>query len=231
MTTFPQIKALAFDHYGTLFDKSAIGQSLERYVTGRGSEFATFWFRTMQRYCFQNGMMERYQSWDELTANALTYTANCFGVSLDDAARAALIEEDLRIPPFPDVPLALERLSRCAELHVLSMASRGMLERTQENAGTRHFFKSITSGERYRVYKPSRSAYQIGVDAIGRPRDEIGFVSSNSFDVIGAVNFGFTTFWVNRSGEPLDELGPRPDWTGPDLTALADLLDARPSGN
>jgi 2-haloacid dehalogenase len=225
MSSFPVIKALAFDHYGTLFDKTAIGRVLETWVPGRGQEFALFWFRTMQRYCFQNGMMERYQSWDELTGNALTYTANVFGVTLDDAARARLIEEDLQLPPFPEVPGALERLSRRLDLYVLSMASHNMLAHTQANAGTARFFKKIISGDSRRVYKPAKSAYQLGVDAIGRPRDAIGFVSSNSFDVIGAVNFGYTTFWINRTGEPLDELGPRPHWTGPDLGALADALD------
>ena len=143
-----------------------------------------------------------------------------------DPVRSALIEEDLRLPAFSEVPAALERLSRRADLYVLSMASHSMLERSQINAGTRHFFKGIISGERRRVYKPSKSAYRLGVDEIGRNRREIGFVSSNSFDVIGAVNFGFTTFWVNRGGEPLDELGPRPHWTGSDLGALADLLGA-----
>jgi 2-haloacid dehalogenase len=224
MTEFPALRALAFDHYGTLFDKAAIGRLLEAHVPGRGQEFAVFWFRTMQRYCFQNGMMERYQTWDELTGNALTYTANCFQVALDDALRARLLDADLHLPPFPEVPSALERLSRRFDLYVLSMASQNMLTRTQGNAGTLRLFKKIISGDARRVYKPSKSAYQLGVDEIGLPRDAIGFVSSNSFDVIGAVNFGYTTFWINRTGEPLDELGPRPHWTGADLAALADTL-------
>ncbi len=223
---FSNIKALAFDHYGTLFDKAAIGAVLERRMPGRGQEFAVFWFRTMQRYCFQNGMMERYQTWNELTGNALQYTANCFDLPLDDALREQLIEEDLVLPPFAEVPRALARLSAHLDLYVLSMASHDMLSHTQANAGTDRYFKKIISGDARRVYKPGRAAYQLGVDEIGRPPGEIGFVSSNSFDVIGSVNFGLTTFWVNRTGEPLDELGPEPDWTGPDLMALADLLVA-----
>jgi 2-haloacid dehalogenase len=220
------LRALAFDHYGTLFDKGAIAQVLERHVPGRGHDFALFWFRTMQRYCFQNGMMERYQSWDELTDSALTFSARWFDVELDDDAREALIEADLHLPPFPDVPAALERLSARFDLYVLSMASQSMLDATQKRAGTARFFERIISGDSRRVYKPSKSAYQLGVDTIGLPRDAIGFVSSNSFDVVGSANFGLTTFWVNRRDEPLDVLGPEPDWSGPDLLALADELGA-----
>ena len=175
----------------------------------------------MQRYCFQNGLMERYQTWDDLTAGALAFTAQWFRVALGDEVRERLIEADLRLPPYPEVPAALERLSARLDLYVLSMASRNMLESTHQNAGTRHLFRDIISGDRRQVYKPSRAAYQLGVDAIGLPGEAIGFVSSNSFDVVGSSSFGFTTFWVNRRDEPLDPLGPEPHWTGPDLLALA----------
>ena len=224
MNCFDDLQALAFDHYGTLFNKTAIAEMLEQHVPNRGHEFATFWFRTMQRYCFQNGMMERYQTWDELTRSALSYSANWYGVTLSDTVQRQLIAADLRLPPYPEVAAALERLSSRFQLFVLSMASHNMLLETQRHAGTEHYFTGIISGDQRRVYKPSKSAYQLGVDEIGLPREKIGFVSSNSFDVIGAANFGYTTFWVNRSGEPLDELGLRPHWIGRDLLQLADAL-------
>ena len=52
----------------------------------------------------------------------------------------------------------------------------------------------------------------------------IGFVSSNSFDVIGAAAYGFRTIWVNRTAAPLDQLGQPPHLTVADL---AELVDAR----
>jgi 2-haloacid dehalogenase len=42
-------------------------------------------------------------------------------------------------------------------------------------------------------------------------KEEILFVSSNSFDVVGAKSFGFKVCWINRTGAPLDPLGPKPD--------------------
>jgi 2-haloacid dehalogenase len=46
------------------------------------------------------------------------------------------------------------------------------------------------------------------------------FVSSNA-DVAGAAWFGYTTFWLNRTGAPADELGASPDGTG---SGMVDLL-------
>ncbi len=69
-------------------------------------------------------------------------------------------------------------------------------------------------------------AYTIGVREICLPKAQIGFVSSNSFDVMGSANFGFPTSWVNRTGESLDKLGPVPDLVIPDRERLAEALGA-----
>jgi len=44
------------------------------------------------------------------------------------------------------------------------------------------------------------------------------FVSSNCWDVAGAAWFGYTTFWINRGAQPLEELGIQPAATASRLT-------------
>ena len=62
------------------------------------------------------------------------------------------------------------------------------------------------------IYKPSPRVYQLAVRRL-RPRPaEIGFVSSNGWDAAGAAAFGFTTFWINRSDEPVERHAPEPDF-------------------
>jgi 2-haloacid dehalogenase len=39
-------------------------------------------------------------------------------------------------------------------------------------------------------------------------KNEILFVSSNSFDAVESKNFGFKVWWINRPGIPLDPLDP-----------------------
>jgi 2-haloacid dehalogenase len=46
-------------------------------------------------------------------------------------------------------------------------------------------------------------------------------------DVAGAAWFGYTTFWLNRTGAPADELGASPDGTG---SGMVDLLVPRHPG-
>jgi 2-haloacid dehalogenase len=66
--------------------------------------------------------------------------------------------------------------------------------------------------------------YALGAARLGLPREAIGFVSSNGWDVAGAKAFGFRVVWVNRHGAPLEELGVVPDLEVRDLEALAAAL-------
>jgi 2-haloacid dehalogenase len=46
-------------------------------------------------------------------------------------------------------------------------------------------------------------------------------VSSNGWDAAGAKAFGFTTFWINRVGAPVERHGPRPDHA---VASLSDVV-------
>jgi 2-haloacid dehalogenase len=74
------------------------------------------------------------------------------------------------------------------------------------------------------IFKPDPRVYQIAVDRLGVPKEAIGFVSSNCWDACGAKSFGFITYWINRSGAPLDALDARPDHTIKLLTDLSALV-------
>jgi 2-haloacid dehalogenase len=70
------------------------------------------------------------------------------------------------------------------------------------------------------VYKPAPQVYALAADRLDLRPERIGFVSSNCWDAIGARAFGFTTFWINRTGAPVDRHGPPPQHT---LSSLAEL--------
>lgn len=224
MTDFSRVKALAFDYYGTIGDKQGLGALVDEYFPGKGEAMAKLWFATCQRYCFQNGMMERYIPWDGLTRAAFKFAAADLGIEASDAVRDELIAADQSLPAYPEAQSALARLAQKFDLYVLSMGSPWMIEESQKKAGIDGYFKAVLTTQNRQIYKPGRPAYELGVELIGRASDEIAFVSGNSFDVIGSKNFGFPTIWVRRYGQPLDDLGLEPDLVVADLNEMADAL-------
>ncbi len=227
MTDFSNVKALAFDYFGTIGNKQALASMVDGHFPGKGTAFMKLWFATIQRYCFQNGMMERYTPWEDLTKAAFKLAAFESEMDVPDDLRDELIAADEKLPVYDDAHDGLFRLANKYHLYVLSMGSAAMIKKSQDNSAIAGFFVDILTTQEAAVYKPGRRAYEVGVEAIGMPADQIGFVSGNSFDVLGSKNFGFPTIWVRRYGQPLDDLGSaEPDLVVGDLEEMADALGA-----
>ncbi len=226
MTDFSTVKALAFDYFGTIGDKLALATTVDAHFPGKGTGFTKLWFATIQRYCFQNGMMERYMPWEELTRAAFKLAAFDMEMDVPDDLRDELITADETLPVYEDAPEGLARLAGKYQLYVLSMGSARMIKKSQDNSAISEFFTGILTTQEAGVYKPGRRAYAVGVEGIGMRPDQIGFVSGNSFDVLGSRNFGLPTIWVRRYSQPLDDLGLEPDLIVGNLKEMADALGA-----
>ena len=74
------------------------------------------------------------------------------------------------------------------------------------------------------IYKPSPRVYRLAIERLQMAAPRIGFVSSNGWDATGAKACGFTTFWINRTGAPVERHGPAPDRIIASLAELPALL-------
>ena len=120
------------------------------------------------------------------------------------------MEAYLTLSPFPEIADALEAMSSLP-CSILSNGSPKVLESVVRNARLENRFRHILSADQVRTYKPSPVVYQLAEKHLGIWREEIGFVSSNCWDVAGAKAFGFRVFWLNRQNAPLEMLGFQPD--------------------
>jgi 2-haloacid dehalogenase len=59
------------------------------------------------------------------------------------------------------------------------------------------------------MYKPRPEVYALVTDRFGVKSEDVTFVSSNRWDVMGAAAFGFKPVWVNRASNP-DEYPDHP---------------------
>jgi 2-haloacid dehalogenase len=123
---------------------------------------------------------------------------------------------------FPENLAVLRALRQAGlGLAVLSNGNPQMLDIAIKSAGMNGLFDRVLSVDAVRAYKPCPAAYALGTDAFGPSARDMVFVAANGWDVTGASWFGYTTFWLNRTGAPAEELVAPPDGSG---SGMADLL-------
>ena len=226
--TSPNLRALVFDAYGTLYDVASVQETCIRHYGEQGKALTDLWRVKQLEYTWLRSLMGKYEDFRAVTEAGLRAACLALGLDLGEAARRDLMDNYLRLKAYGEVPAALERLARSRPLAILSNGSPAMLERVTEHNGLTPRFKHILSVDAVKIFKPSPKVYDLAVQALGVAAGEIGFVSSNFWDAAGAKAFGFHVFWINRFRRPQEELGFRPDREVFTMDQIAELLEGKP---
>lgn len=205
------MKALIFDAYGTLFDVLSVTTLCELLFPGSGSALAVTWRGKQLQYSLLRSLMERYIDFWQITQDALAYSTKALGLELTAEKRDRLMDAYRTLHAFPDVKPGLQALkAKGLRLAILSNGAPDMLQSAVASAGIGDLLDEIISVDDVKVFKPSPRVYQMASARLGVAPADIGFVSSNGWDVAGAASAGLTAFWIQRAAaEPPEELGFR----------------------
>ena len=216
------IDAIVFDAYGTLFDVNSAAARWREALGPQADAFSATWRRKQLEYSWLRSLMGRYRDFWAMTEDALVYSANRLKLDLTVTKRSQLMASYLDLAAFPDVKPGLEELKRISiRLAILSNGEPKMLKAAVQSAGIHELIDAIFSVDTVKIFKPCPRVYNQLQDALKIDKAEIGFVSSNNWDVNGAGSAGLTTFWIQRSSLDIpEELGYLPTHL---VTAITDL--------
>ncbi|MBI1943790.1 MAG: haloacid dehalogenase type II [Betaproteobacteria bacterium] len=212
--------ALVFDAYGTLFNVHSVLARCEQFWPGKGAQLSQLWRAKQLEYTWQRSLMRRYLPFSQLTKDALEYACEFLQLPLEEKQTELLMRQYLDLETFPDVPAALRAL-KGHKLAILTNGSPDMIGPLVANRGMEMSFDAVLSVDALQVFKPAPQVYELAVTSLKTPRERIGFVSSNCWDALGAKCYGFTVYWINRAGAPVDRLGFQPDKI---VTGLNEIL-------
>ena len=222
--TDPKIKAVAFDAL-TTFDPRPVFALANELFPGKGAELSNAWRIRQFEYQWLRALSGRYADFWQTTEEALVFAANLLKLDLSADKREQLMQAYLELKAWPDAAPALRSLRDSGvRLALLSNATPGLLEAWIRNSRLESMYEHVLSTNAIRTYKPDPRAYQMGVGAFGLKLGEIAFAAFGGWDVAGAKWFGYTTFWVNRLGFPVEQLGVTPDAIGQRLTELVPFI-------
>jgi 2-haloacid dehalogenase len=219
-----RFRAVAFDAF-VIFNPKNVVALAESLFPGKGNALLDEWRARQFDYAWLRVVSHTYADFWKVTEDALLFSTEKLKLDLTAHDRSKLLNTYLEMPLWSDVPQPLSKLKAAnLKLALLSNFSAMMLERNLVHAGIQNLFEYSISTDQARTYKPDPRAYDLGVKTFKLRRDEVLFVAFGGWDAWGAKEYGYTTFWVNRAGQPAERLQSAPDGAGPDLSSMLGFL-------
>ena len=205
------IKALVFDAYGTLLDVKSLDERLNHHYGNKAEAINSLWRQKQLQYTWLRSLMDQYQPFSQVTRQALEFACEENDAELRSDVLSDLLEHYEILRCFPEVPNLLEELSQYFRCAILSNADLPMLTKACDHNEIMTSLEAVLSADAVQVNKPAPAVYELATDHFQCDKDEIAFISSNTWDVAGAKSFGLRCIWLKRTNT-MDKLNFAPDY-------------------
>ena len=217
------IKAIIFDAYGTLFDVNSAAEKCKDKIGDKWEGFANYWRTTQLEYTWLRSLMGRHKDFWEITKDSLDKSMKAFNI--DSSMKGELLNLYKVLSPFDEVQEVLKTLKqKKLKLAILSNGTPALLNELVKSNRLDNLFDDLFSIEQVGVYKPDSKVYDMPIKKYQIQKDEVAFLSANTWDVSGGGNYGYSSIWINRNKNIFDNLDYKPKNEVENLKQLLDII-------
>ena len=217
------IKAIIFDAYGTLFDVNSAAEMCKNKIGDKWENFSNYWRMTQLEYTFLRTLMDRYKDFWQITEDSLDKSMKVY--KIDNSLKKELLNLYKKLSVFPEVKQTLIKLKeKKLKLAILSNGTPALLNGLINSNNLNNLFDDIFSIDEVKVYKPSPKVYEMPIKKYKIKKNEVAFLSANTWDVSGGGNYGYNPVWVNRNNNIFDNLDFKPSYEIQNLKELEEII-------
>jgi len=217
------IKAIIFDAYGTLFDVNSAAEMCKNKIGDKWENFSNYWRMTQLEYTFLRTLMDRYKDFWQITEDSLDKSMKVY--KIDNSLKKELLNLYKKLSVFPEVKQTLIKLKeKKLKLAILSNGTPTLLDGLVNSNNLNDLFDDIFSIDEVKVYKPSPKVYEMPIKKYKIKKNEVTFLSANTWDVSGGGNYGYNPVWVNRNNNIFDNLDFKPIYEIQNLKELEKII-------
>ena len=217
------IKAIIFDAYGTLFDVNSAAEKCKDKIGDKWEGFANFWRTTQLEYTWLRSLMKRHKDFWQITEDSLDKSMKTY--KIDPTMKNELLNLYKSLSPYKEVHEVLIKLKeKNFKLAILSNGTPSLLDELVKSNNLENVFDDLFSIEQVGIYKPDSKVYDMPINKYQIEKNEVYFLSSNTWDVSGGGNYGYNSIWVNRNNNIFDKLDYSPKHQIKQLGELLDIL-------
>ena len=130
-----------------------------------------------------------------------------------------------KLSAYADVEKGLNILKEAGfRLATLTNSPLPTLTAQLQHSGLTPYFEATLSIDAIQKYKPAPESYEYAARALGVSKSEIIMVAAHGWDIAGAMQAGLQAAFIERKGQSLYPLSPKPQFTGKDLVEIADKI-------
>ena len=167
--------------------------------------------------------MDRHKDFWQVTEDSLDKSMKAFDI--DTSMKNELLNLYKVLSPFKEVPEVLKTLKeKNYKLGILSNGTPALLNELIESNNLKNVFDDIFSIEEVGIYKPDSKVYDMPIKKYKIQKEEVAFLSANTWDVSGGGNYGYNSIWVNRNNSIFDNLDYKPKNEIKNLKQLLDII-------
>ena len=217
------IKAIIFDAYGTLFDVNSAAEKCKDKIGDKWDIFSNYWRTTQLEYTWLRTLMNRHVDFWKVTEDSLDKSMAVFDIN--PLMRSELLDLYKVLSTFPEVKEVLNKLKeKKYKLAILSNGTPALLNELVKSNNLDNIFNDIFSIEEVKVYKPHPRVYNIPIEKYQIQKNEVAYLSANTWDVSAGGNYGFNPVWVNRNNSIFDKLDYVPKYQIENLSKMIDIV-------
>jgi len=217
------IKAIIFDAYGTLFDVNSAAEKCKHKIGNKWEGFANYWRTTQLEYTWLRSLMKRHKDFWQVTEDSLDKSMKVY--KIDSSMKNELLGLYKILSTYKEVSEVLKSLKeKDFKLAILSNGTPSLLDELVRSNNLQNTFDDIFSIEQIGVYKPDSKVYDLPINKYQIKKNEVVFLSANTWDVSGAGNYGYNSIWLNRNNNFFDNLDFVPKHEIQNLSKLLDII-------
>ena len=167
--------------------------------------------------------MNRHKDFWQVTEDSLDKSMKVFNIDL--SMRNELLNLYKVLSTFREVPEVLKILKeKKFKLAILSNGTPSLLIELVKSNKLDNIFDDLFSIEQVGIYKPDFKVYDMPIQKYSIEKNQVAFLSSNTWDVSGGGNYGYNAIWVNRDKNIFDNLDYKPNFEIQNLSQLLDII-------
>lgn len=214
---------IIFDVNETLLDMSDVKKKVNKALSSKRA--FKVWFGLLLHFSLVDTVTNNYHDFATIAKATLTMAAQMLQTEISEEDRNDILEAMKDLPPHDDVKEGLTLLKDAGyRLVTLTNSPPATLQHQLQKGELAVFFEAALSVDEFRMYKPRVDVYKKALEKLGVQPQQAIMVAAHGWDIAGALAAGMQAAFIERKGQALYPLAPKPQFEGKDLIEVANAI-------